>query len=122
MKEKKLNKGVRIALGDSLSPTEKLKRDRQTAGQVTFSTRMKNARSEEKVSEQGNTYQAAVVECLYPKAKNPVWKTRSKPLWTTEGKLVADCAPFDEDSVYKVTAEKNDDGFLNWTNIEKMEK
>jgi hypothetical protein len=45
---------------------------------------------------------------------------RRKPLFTKEGKLMASLVPFDPDSLYRVTAVQNTDGFSEWVNVEKV--
>lgn len=49
------------------------------------------------------------------------WKTRKSPMSSKETKLVLDSGPYEEEALYRVTAQKNKGGFWTWTKIEGLE-
>jgi hypothetical protein len=112
-----------ITSSDEISELhEVLVRKRASAESFSFEAKLRNARHTEKTSKNGNSYDAVTVDALFLSSRSPKWVEKSKPLFTEEGKLIVDSGPYDEQAVYRITAEKNENGFNSWVKIVRVGK
>lgn len=54
-----------------------------------------------------------------PSSKEAEWKNRSTPIFTDEAKLLLAQGPYKQGELYKVSAQKNEQDYWQWSGIEK---
>ncbi len=62
-----------------------------------------------------------VWEYINPLQETWGWKERKKPMFTEEATLIVKNGPYEEDRLYRVTAQKINNDFWMWTKIEKID-
>jgi hypothetical protein len=72
------------------------------------------------ITKKGYPITYLVWEYINPLQETWGWKERKKPMFTDEATLIVKNGPYEEDCLYRVTAQKNSDDFWKWTEIEKI--
>lgn len=76
--------------------------------------------TEDSVTRKGRPIRYAVWEYFDPLSSEWGWKTRKTPLNCKETQLLINSGPYEENTLYRVTAEREDSGFFCWTKIEPI--
>ena len=89
--------------------------------QYELVAQLSDERHEVRASKKGVDFDWVTVKVKQTSAKGTKQYSRSKPIFTDEGQMLVDNAPYDPDAYYRITVHKPIGGFSTWTNIEKVD-
>lgn len=69
----------------------------------------------------GNPITFMTWEYSNPSKDDTEWKARKSPMYSPETKIILENGPYEENCLYRVTAEKNKSGYFEWTSIIKID-
>jgi len=89
--------------------------------QYELVAQLSDERHEVRTSKKGDEFDWVTVKVKQTSAKGTKRYTRSKPIFTDEGQMLVNNAPYDPEAYYRISVHKPVGGFSAWTNIEKVD-